>query len=281
MRGIMNSQRSTRAVFALSLAFSLSGCATLQQALVAKEKPKLSYKTVRMRDLSFESITLDFDFEVKNPYDVAISLASLDYQLDVDQKTLLQGQTNKELKVEAKGSSIVTLPYKIEFVKVSEAVAALFSSRKEIPYDLAVTFGLKTPIGVVPIPVKTSGNVPLPKLPDVSVGKVKLGKMSLLGAQILFDLNVKNNSAFPMAVKGSQLGVKLAGVDVSNSQLDIPDVPAEQSQTVQVPVKVSFIKLGSAAVKAIKNKKVDYNLDGDLNLGIVKKDFSLSGTADL
>lgn len=277
----MNRPSPIRALAALSLALSLSGCATLQQALAVQEKPKLKYQTVRMRDLSFESITLDFDFVVENPYDVAISLASLDYQLDVDQKPLLQGQTNKELNVEPKGSSVITLPYKIEFVKVTEAVAALFSSRKEIPYALAVTFGLKTPIGVLPIPVKTAGNVPLPKLPDVSVGKVKLGKMSLLGAKILFDLNVKNNSAFPMAVKGSQLGVKLAGVDVSNSQLDIPDVPAEQSQTVQVPVDISFLKLGSAAVKAIKNKKVDYNLDGDLNLGIVKKDFSLAGTADL
>lgn len=277
----MNRPSPIRALAALSLALSLSGCATLQQALAVQEKPKLKYQTVRMRDLSFESITLDFDFVVENPYDVAISLASLDYQLDVDQKPLLQGQTNKELNVEPKGSSVITLPYKIEFVKVTEAVAALFSSRKEIPYALAVTFGLKTPIGVLPIPVKTAGNVPLPKLPDVSVGKVKLGKMSLLGAKILFDLNVKNNSAFPMAVKGSQLGVKLAGVDVSSSQLDIPDVPAEQSQTVQVPVDISFLKLGSAAVKAIKNKKVDYNLDGDLNLGIVKKDFSLAGTADL
>lgn len=278
----MNPHLPARLLAALSLfAFNLSGCAALQPLLGAQPKPKLAYKDVRMRDLSFESITLDFDFEVTNPYDVGMSLASLDYKLDIDGKPLLQGQTEKELTVPAKGSSIVTLPYKVEFLKVTEALAALFSSRKELPYALAVTFGLDTPIGVVPVPMKTSGQLPLPKLPDVSVGKVKMGKMSMLGAQILFELNVKNKSSFPLAVKGSKVGVKLAGVEVTESQLDIPEVPADQAQTVQVPVNVSFLKLGAAAVKAIRSKKVDYALDGDLNLGVLKKDFSLSGQADL
>lgn len=253
----------------------------LSKVLTPQEKPELTYKTVRMRDFDFASVTLDFDFEVKNPYGVGISLASLDYELQVNQKKLLQGQTNKELSVPAHGSSIVTLPYKVEFLELGEALVSLFQAKDELPYRLAVTFGLDTPIGVVPVPIKTEGKLPLPRLPDVKMGGVKMGETNLTGTTVVFDVDVKNKGNFPLKVKSSQMDVKISGVSVSQTQLQVPEVPAGETAKVQIPVKLSFFKLGGAVVKAIQNKKIDYDLGGALDLGVLKRDFSLKGQTDL
>lgn len=274
-------KRSFHILFALVLLMNLLSCQHLQGLMVPKEKPTLTYKTVRIRDLSFQSVTLDFDFELKNPYDVGMTLANLDYKLDVDGRPLLQGKTNKEIVVKAKDSSIVTLPYTIEFIKVAQALASLFSSRNELPYMLQLGFGVKTPIGVIQLPIKVDGKVPLPKLPDVSVAGVKLDSMGFTGAQISFNLKVKNNSSFPLRLKGTNYDMKIAGVNVSNGQVAVPEVSANQAATVKIPLKLNFLKLGLGVVKVVKSKKVDYDLGGALDLGVLKKAFNLKGTANL
>lgn len=261
-------------------ALSISSCAYLRM-LAPAEKPKLSYKSVRPRDLSFRSITLDFDFELQNPYAVGMKLVSLDYRLEVDGNPLLQGKSAEPITVAPKQASIVTLPYTIEFQRVAKALESLFSSRDKLPYRLEVVFGVDTPIGVIQVPARAEGDMPLPKLPEIAMGDVQLGSMGLTGAEVVFTLLVKNRSSFPLHLEGATYGVQLGGVPVTEGNARVPEVGAQQSAPVRIPVQLNFLKLGPQVAKMVKTKQLDYSLAGALDLGLLKKGFSMTGSQQL
>ena len=272
-------RKSSASLYALLL-LPLVGCAHLQ-GLMPQEKPKLTFKTMHLRDIDFKQATLDFEFELANPYGVGIALETLEYKLEIDGKPFLQGKSAKPLNVAAKATSPITLPYTVEFLKVAQVLAEFFSKRDELPYTLQVAFGIKTPVGVVTLPGRTSGTFPLPKLPAVSMGGVKLGKMGFTGAELVFELKVANKSSFPLRLKGGDYGVEIGGVSVASGRVEIPTLPGNQEATVRIPIQLQFLKLGMAVVNAIKSKQLPYRFSGALDLGLFKRNFTLSGQARL
>lgn len=266
----------------LIIALSLTGCATLNDLLgSAFVQPKLHYKTMRISGLSFEGATLDFDFELENPNSVAISLASLDYKLNVEGKQLFAGDQNKGIKIGANARSPVTLPFSVKFVDLAQSLATLFSSKQQVPYDLAVGFGLNTPIGPIRLPAKVDGNVPLPKLPEVKVANVRMGNLSVSGAEIIFDLNVQNKSQFPLRLEGLNYGVEIAGAQVGSGNAQVPAMAANAAATTQVPIRLNFLSAGAAVVNVVRKKQVPYKFTGKVDLGPFEHPFTLAGNAKL
>ncbi len=266
----------------LTIALSLTGCATLNDMLgSAFVQPKLHYKTMRLSGLSFEGATLDFDFELENPNAVAISLASLDYKLNVEGKQLFAGDQNKGIKIGANARSPVTLPFSVKFVDLAQSLATLFSSKQAVPYDLAVGFGLKTPIGPIRLPAKVDGTVPLPKLPEVKVANVRMGNLSVTGAEVIFDLNVQNKSKFPLRLEGLNYGVEIAGAQVGSGNAQVPAMAANAAATTQVPIRLNFLSVGAAVVNVVRSKQVPYKFTGKLDLGPFDHPFTLAGNAKL
>ena len=277
----MNSTRLAGIVPVL-LAAATPGCATLAQALqVPFKQPTATFQKLHLRDASLESITLDFEFMVSNPNDVAIKLNTLEYALDVDSKSLAKGTSDKPLELVASGAAPVRLPLTVTYSDLVDNVLMLFSSKETVPYALNVAFGLATPIGTVSIPLEDKGEVPLPKLPDVKVKSVRVGNIGLMGAEVRFELSVANRGQFPIQPRGLDFDIAVAGTSISAGQRDLPTVEADSERTVVIPLRVNFLKLGMAVTKAIRSKSLPYEVKGGLDLGLVKQPFALSGTARL
>ena len=260
----------------------ISGCATLSSMLGSMfNRPQLTFKNMQVRSLDFDQVTLDFTFELENPNSVGFTLDSLDYRLAFDGKNLLEGKQDQGIQVAANGTHPVNLPFTVKFVDFTQALAALFSSRDELPYALGVGFGLDTPIGPLRLPANVEGKVPLPKLPQVQMGRVSLAQMSLTGAEVRFDLSVKNPGKFPVKLQGLGYGVELAGVAVTDGQVTLPPIAAAKTVPVSVPVRLSFINLGAAVVQAVRSKQLPYRFQGNLDVGPFKVPFDLAGRARL
>ncbi len=260
----------------------LSGCATVSSVLSSSvQKPSFVFTKLHLRDISFETVTMDFEFLVNNPNDLGVSLNSLDYALDLDGKSVAKGTSNQGIELKARASAPVRLPLTITFKDFAENVATLFSTKPSVPYAISAGLGVATPVGPIRIPARHNGDLPLPKAPDVAVEDVRLAKMGLTGAKLEFQLSVKNRSAFSIIPKGMSYNLSLAGVDVTKGQRKIPTIDANEKQTIVLPLEVSFFSLGQAVVQAIQTKSVPYVVKGDVDLGVFKQPFHVDGEAKL
>lgn len=261
---------------------ALTGCASVGKVLEgAFQRPEVAFQKLHLRDLSFEEVSLDFEFLVTNPNPVSVKLESLDYALAFDGKSLAQGTSAEPLRLEGKGSAPVRLPLTVRFVDFVDNLAILFSSRETVPYTLDAGFGLATPVGPIRVPVSNEGEVPLPKVPDVAVADVRLANVDLAGARVEFVLDVTNRGQFPIRPQGLSYDLALAGTSVSRGEEQLPLLAANAQQQVRIPLELSFLRLGAAVVEAIRTRSLPYAVRGELDLGVFAQPFELRGTAKL
>lgn len=263
-------------------AASLTSCATVAKVLDGTfQKPTAEFRQMKLRELDFEKVTLDFEFLVTNPNGVSIDLASLGYALRFEDKKLASGNSNKPLKLTARGSAPVELPLTITFADFVDNLALLFSSKDVVPYAVDLDFGFNTFAGAVNIPVHQEGEVPLPKVPDVSVADVRMSNVSLTGARLEVAVDVTNKGQFPIQPKGFQYNLAVAGTSVAQAREALPALNAGAKQRLVLPVDLSFIKLGTAVVQAVRSKSLPWSMQGSLDLGLFQQPFNLGGTAKL
>lgn len=282
MKGVSTGMQGRALVGITAALLPLAGCATLNQTLQGLvQKPEAELVQVHLRDFSFESVTMDFEMKVTNPNPVGISLAGMDYQLDLDGKRFVAGETQESLRIAAQSDSTVKLPLQIAFADFVDNLATLFSSREEVPYAFQTGLQLDTPGGAIRLPLSKDGQLPLPKLPEIEVADVNLASINLTGARVEVDVSLKNKGKFPVKPRGFAYDLGLAGVSISSGEQAIPDLAADAVHHMKIPVNVSFLSLGASAAKAFYDKKLPYSVEGTLDLGVLKQPFSLSGTAEL
>lgn len=259
-----------------------TGCAAVSRVVSASlQKPTVTFQNLHLQDFSFEEVTMDFEFLVKNPNNLGVTLSSLDYALDLDGRSVAKGLSKRGVELKAGETAPVRLPLTITFKDFVDNIGTFFSSKSEVPYAIAAGFGVVTPVGEVRVPINHDGNLPLPKVPDIKIADVRLAKMALTGAKIEFQVSVKNRSGFPIIPKGLNYDLSLAGVGISKGSEQLPSLGAQATETITLPLELSFLKLGTAVVNAVRTKKLPYAVKGDLDLGVFQQPFHLAGTAAL
>ena len=188
----------------------LPSCQALQDVLAQLDKPTASLAGVQFRDLDLESLTLDFDVAVDNPYDFDLPLTGLGYGLKSGGASILEGALEPSGSVPALGSTNLTVPAKIRF----DDVLSLLSSIKPgsvIPYEAAFDVQLDVPGAQgYSIPLGTTGELPIPTVPEVELGGVRWSELSLDQATANLDLSILNTNDFGFDLENLLYELKLA-----------------------------------------------------------------------
>jgi LEA14-like dessication related protein len=95
-----------RLLVVFAVASLSSGCAVLGQLLAnVFQQPTFRFKNAAVHDVNFEGMQLDTMWQLDNPNAVALSLASVEYKLFIDDKQVvpvLIGLVNVALKLRQK-----------------------------------------------------------------------------------------------------------------------------------------------------------------------------------
>ena len=146
------------------LLLSLNGCAYAKAALCAAfQKPELSFQRIEASRWSLDGVDLNVVFRVKNPNDLALEVAKVDYQFEVEGHRILRGSPNRGVSLPANGSKDLVFPARVRFVEVLPAVTAIFT-RDNLRWRASGTLGVETPIGILDYPLTRSGHVQVPDL---------------------------------------------------------------------------------------------------------------------
>ena len=243
------------------------GCATLQQ-IASVQQPKLDVQNVRVTGMSFDDIDLAFDIRIQNPNALAANMAGFDFDFQINDASFLKGQQNQQLTIQAMGESKIEIPISLNFKKLYNTYQAL-KSQDSSAYKLLCGLSFNLPVlGPTRIPVSKSGNLPNLKLPDVSIGSLKLNKISLSGADLDLKLKVKNANTFSFLLNKLNYDFAVNGktwvTGLSQQQMQVKE---KGESTVSIPISLNFLEVGTAIYQMINgNQKLDYQLKGDLDL---------------
>lgn len=259
--------RSTTWLLAV-LAACLGGCESMQGLLDAAPKPTASIKAVRFQDLAADALTLAFDVEVKNPYDLPLPLVNLDYALGSGGKSLLSGNADVQGTVPARGAKTVTLPARLVFADVLAALSGV-KPGAVVPYEADLKLGVDAPgAGPIALPISRRGEFPVPAVPDIQVEAVEWKKLTMNEAGGVVTLKVTNTNQFPVDLNRLGYALSLGGTEVASSAVSQRvQFGKGASEKIAIPVNVSPIKLGMGFFNLIRGEGSGYELSGAADLG--------------
>jgi LEA14-like dessication related protein len=254
-------------VILMGLILLLFSCSTIQQ-LTKIQNPKLSVKTVRITDFDFSDIYLTFDLQVENPNNLSISLAGFDYHLFLNNQSFLKGNQKNTLEIRSNETTIFEIPLSLNFKNIYQTYQTL---KDEDSLSYKVDFGLnfKLPIvGETRLPLSTTGNVPLIKIPPIKLSSIKLQKLNLTGAEINLNLQIINPNFFEFKMNQLNYNLNLNGNPIASGQNDNQQIFKGKSENLlRIPISLDFLQMGETTYKLFTgSNEVVYDIDGNLDI---------------
>lgn len=261
-----------------ALALTFTGCATLK-SLLAKSfvQPTLTFRDAKVGAVALDQATIHLTFDLENPNPVGLSLAELDYAFFVEGKQVVAGKPPMGLTIPASGRASLTFPTTVKFADIAP-VLTTFLTRDTAAYRAQGTVGVKTPIGVVRLPLEHEGSFDVPKLPEVAFGSPRIARLSLTSAVIDLPLKVTNKNGFPLPISGLTGGLSISGARVGTvSTGDLGSLTAKGVRELTLPITVNFLQAASAA-NAVRSGSGTLTFDGSVKSGATALPLDFSQT---
>ena len=98
--------------------------------------PRIQLKDLQVKDLSLTAAEIVAEIEVHNPNAFDLGLSNFNYRLDINQQTWGEGVSNKSTSIPKKGKGTISIPLKLDLLRVGRATFQLLSSDEKIDYQL-------------------------------------------------------------------------------------------------------------------------------------------------
>ena len=277
------------ALFILLIAM-MTGCQTVKDIANSIQKPSLSVDDVRITGFNFQEMELTYSIKVDNPNPVAIRMLGYDYNLGINEHSFLKGDQTKKVNIEASGESIFQVPMTVNFADLYNTVKGIADQDKS-SYSFLSHLAFELPVlGRTEIPVRKEGEIPMIKLPKLSVQNLSINNVSLDGADVNLHLQFNNPNGFgldidqlsyDLMVNGSQWadGKALQGVNIKENGVT----------ELNIPISLNIGQIGMSAYQLLSGgRSLDYKLKGNFKfnalhklLGTTNFDFSRSGAVPI
>ncbi|HET9155036.1 MAG TPA: LEA type 2 family protein [Myxococcaceae bacterium] len=256
-----------------------SACAWLQTASNFKT-PDVAYKSASLSDVSLSGATLNVVTRVDNPNPVGLALTDVDYRLSIDGHPVAAGKPPEGLEIPANGNADVALPASFKFTDLGQAAATVLQ-KGSAGYKAEGTLGVKTPIGVLRVPLSHEGTFTLPAMPGIALGTPRLTSVAIDHATVDLPVTLTGKGSLPVPLQALQAAVTIGGAHVGDvSAKDLGTLEPGASRSVTLPLTVPFAGALEAAQAMLKGGTVPIALDGQLQSGPAPVPFSLKTTAN-
>ena len=241
------------------LVLAAAGCSHKRipaPAPVPIQLPLIALEAAKVEGLGFAGANLSFRALVQNPNPTPISVARVDYALDVEGARAAQGALADALAIPpagpegGMGEGEVVLPVQVRLATIP-GVARILAAGGDAAYVLGGVVTFHTIAGDVRVPLSQSGRLVVPKAPRFQVEKVVLRSASPREVTLEMRLGVTNPNAFAMPPGRVACGLLLSNKEVVRADVALPEVEAGGTAGVAVPVKISVFKAGKAVARLL------------------------------
>ena len=251
-------------IASVALAFALASCAGVQQlARSAVKEPKLTFRSASIEALDMEGVTVAFTFDLENPNGFGVDLARLGWTIDVEGTRIASGDLPGGLRIRANGASPIVFPVRVRYQDVPGIVSLLGSGKDVMQYRLAGTLGIRTPIGVLDLPLSHEDRLRLPSLPRFAIEGISIRSASFTELALDVRLRVENPNAFALPLGRLDYALAIGGADVARADgAELAPVAGGASAVVAIPVKLDLTSAARAAADLTRGAEVQVDLTG-------------------
>lgn len=254
----------------ISIVVMFVACSGLKElAETAKvRRPEVRFVGSRLTGLSFREAGFMFDIQIQNPNPLGVKLAGFDYDFLINGSSFVNGDQEEGLEIKPQGEHTVHLPISFEFSSLYNAIESLRHNDNST-YELNCGLSFDLPIlGPVRVPLSTSGNLPLVKLPKVHLDGLKLKHLSLSGADLELAVRLNNPNAFSMILERFNYQLNINGQSwASGEALQKTKLTERGEGVLAIPLSLNFTQIGRSVYGMLTgDQSFDYQLQGDLDV---------------
>jgi LEA14-like dessication related protein len=272
---------------ALLLLLVVSACKSLQSVVA---EPKVSFNSVTLTGISFDSVDLLAKVNVENGNAFTIPFPEIDWEFFISENSFLKGTLSKGASLKAKSTTVVEIPLNVPYNGLYSSIKSLINA-DEAAYK--VSLGARFPLPLLESKTFTtefSGAIPLLKMPALSFSGIKFNSLSLTKVEIVLNWTVENKNTF--AINLDTLSYDLKVNDSAWAAGAVPrqlSLPAKRTTTVPVTISINSLAMVRDIVSlAGTGKPAAYNCGGEAALSplfeglkAIRLPFSFSGTTNL
>lgn len=255
---------------AIALVLASGGCKNLNLPDLSAYTPKVRFDRVDLGKADWNGVDSTFVLKVDNPNPIGVKLASWTWDLDVAGMDFLSGDNSDGTDLEASGTSELAIPARLVFMDLINTAKAV-KGQDEVPFAVGGELGFGTPLGVVKVPWKDEGTLPVLRKPKIKVQRLRVEGLDVLKgrANLALDLAVSHDGSAKIDLDNAAWKLGLGGTQVADGSLpSMASVSGGEASTVSLPIGVNLLQLGSTVVKALKNKTaVPVEFGADLTVG--------------
>lgn len=146
---------------ALPLLALLAGCSTLRDISAASfVRPSIAWEATTAAGLDQDGVTVVVHLRIDNPNQMALRLARLGYELELEGRPVASGSLSRELEIPAGGSAPVAVPIRVGFRETPAALESALA-RGRLAYRARGSAGIASPMGTIDLPFDQAGEVAL------------------------------------------------------------------------------------------------------------------------
>jgi LEA14-like dessication related protein len=250
------------------LVAAVAGCSNLAELARSVPRPTAAVEGARIEGFSLNSLTLALDLRIDNPLTVDVPLVDADLRLASAGAEFLRGNFPLQGLVPAGGSHRVTVPVRVDLVQTLRTLSAVRPGQV-VPYRAELDLSIDVPVtGVIALPLAHEGGLPVPAPPSVSLDAFALSELSLQKVAGTVALRVSNPNAFAVGLERLDVGLSLAGKRVGDLSAKAgPQIEAGGAGTLELPLALDPLQLGTAVFDVLRGNQAAYALKGDLAVG--------------
>jgi LEA14-like dessication related protein len=245
----------------------LGGCASLQRlAAAAFTPPRLHFQQATVGSVDLDGATVLLAFTVENPNDVSVQVASATWRLQAEGAEVSEGDLPGGLTLPARATIPFTVKVPLRWADLTR-LAGQVQQKSELAYLIDGAIGVETPVGLVTLPYRHHGQLPVPRLPALRLVKVTASLSSLTALELGLVLEVENPNGFPLP--GATLRFDLLVNDVpvaSGREATLEPLGSRGAARLTVPVRIS-IQGAERAVAALRGGGGEVRLRGTVRAG--------------
>lgn len=154
------------------------GCESMEESMSLR-KPTARLMGMQFREADAYGATVVFDVQIVNHYPVDLPLLRFNYAVSSRGERFMAGASELAIQIPVGGSQTVSLPARIDYISTLRRLGSVRPGAT-IPYDAQLDVTINTPrLGAITLPLGKAGEITLPELPGVDLGKLLSGAQPL------------------------------------------------------------------------------------------------------
>jgi LEA14-like dessication related protein len=242
-------------LFIMIILVSCAGPAEIITERIASP-PKVRIASAELTRLTFTDAEILFDVSVDNSNPIGLTLLGFDYDLILEGSSFIKGKQDGEIQIEPRAESIIPFPLSFEFENLLRTFDTL-AEKDTVSYTLKLNLFFQVPVlGSVQVPVEQSGEVPIPRLPSITINALRIKRFDLSTADLVLEITVTNPNLFSIDISRFQYVFSINQLDWAAGEIKEISVPEKKASTIEIPITLDFLSIGRSVYKLVSGSDV-------------------------